>query len=102
MDDVVVRVPRKLWDQIEYFRKLNSCKESFEQYVILRLKLGLNEEIHKTLRKEKESILCPDANPKTTRLVFDYSHKFEYFLCDSCREDHKYKNPNFKESIKWG
>lgn len=101
MTDVIVKIPKELHDKIEHYRKINHHKSNFEQYVLTKLKFGLNEEIHKTLRKEKESILCKDTNPKTTRLLFDMSHKFEYFLCNSCKEDHQYKDPTFEESIDW-
>ena len=101
MTEVIIKIPQELHDKIEYYRKINHRKKSFEQYVLTKLKFGLNEEIHKTIRKEKESILCPDTNPKTSRLTFDHSHVFEYFVCDQCRKDHKYNDPTHEESIDW-
>lgn len=97
-----VSILENLKNDVEIYLKRNNSRLDFDEFVLEQVKLGLNKEIHKTKRSLKESILCPDSNPKSTRLVFDMSHKFEYFLCNSCSKDHKYDSPTTEESIEWG
>ncbi len=101
MNSVLISIPDELKNKIEYFLVKNKSNYNFESFVLEQVKLGLNKEIHKTLRKEKQSILCSDTNPKTSRLIFDQSNVFEYFVCDQCRKDHKYNDPTHEEPVDW-
>ncbi len=98
-----VKIPAPLKEEIQYYRKKNSAKDSFNKFVIAQLEDALQGQILRSMAKLEHSYRCKDMNPKTKRLTFTVMGKTdEYFVCEKCAKLHAFQNMDSEENVKWG
>lgn len=102
-DFTTIRIPSSLKEEIQYYRKKNNAKESFNKFAIIQLEDALQNQILKSMAKLEYSYRCKDANLKTKRLTFTVMNKTsECFVCDECAKLPAFQNGESEEQIKWG
>ena len=98
-----IKIPSYLKKEIQYYRKKNSAKDSFNKFVITQLEDALQDEILQSMARLEHSYMCKDANLKTKRLTFTVMNKTsEYFVCEECAKLHIFQNMDSEETVKWG
>ena len=102
-DIVTIKIPSVLKEEIQYYRKKNSAKDSFNKFVIAQLEDALQDQILKFMARLEYSYMCKDANLKTKRLTFTVMNKTsEYFVCEECAKLQIFQNMDSEETVKWG
>lgn len=102
-DFTTIKIPSSLKEEIQYYRKKNNTKESFNKFVIIQLEDALQNQILKSMAKLEHAYRCKDTNLKTKRLTFTVMNKTsEYFVCDECAKLHIFQNWESEEKVKWG
>ncbi len=98
-----IKIPLSLKEEIQYYRKKNHSKGSFNKFVISELEDSLQNEILHSVSKLEHSYRCKDGNPKTKRLTFTVMNQTdEYFLCENCVKEPEFRNVDSEETVKWG
>lgn len=102
-DFTTVKIPSSLKEEIQYYRKKNNAKDSFNKFVIAQLEDALQDEILKSMARLERSYMCKDSNLKTKRCTFTVMGKTdEYFICEECAKLHIFQNMDSEETVKWG
>ncbi len=98
-----VKIPIPLKEEIQYYRKKNSAKDSFNKFVIAQLEDALQDQILQSMARLEHSYMCKDTNLKTKRLTFTVMGKTsEYFVCEECAKLPAFQNMDSEEIVKWG
>ena len=98
-----IKIPSSIKEEIQYYRKKNSEKDSFNKFVIAHLEDALQDQILKSIARLEHSYMCKDSNLKTKRLTFLVMNQTsEYFVCEECAKLHIFQNMDSEESVKWG
>lgn len=98
-----VKIPASLKEEIQYYRKKNNAKNSFNKFVIAQLEDALQGQILKLMSTLEYSYRCKDNNTKTKRLVFTIMGKTEeYFVCEKCAKLPAFQKMDSEESVVWG
>ncbi len=98
-----IKIPSSLKEEIQYYRKKNSAKDSFNKFVIAELEDALQDQILQSMARLEHSYMCKDPNLKTRRLTFTVMGKTsEYFVCEECAKLPAFQNMDSEEIVKWG
>lgn len=103
VDVTTIKIPSSLKEEIQYYRKKNSAKDSFNKFVIAQLEDALQDQILQSMARLEHSYMCKDANLKIRRLTFTVMGKIsEYFVCEECAKLPAFQNMDSEETVKWG
>ena len=103
VDFTTIKIPSSLKEEIQYYRKKNSVKDSFNKFVIAELEDALQDQILQSMARLEHSYMCKDTNLKIKRLTFTVMGKTsEYFVCEECTKLHIFQNMDSEETVKWG
>ncbi len=102
-DFVTIKIPSSLKEEIQYYRKKNESKGTFNKFVIDELEDALQNQILKSVSGLDNAFRCKDSEPKTKRHTFTVMEKtHEYFICEKCAKLPIFQNMDSEETVVWG